>query len=127
VCVACAQRCTGRRRLSAASFWAAVPHYVSLAPSPKAAGALCMRLAELLGTEIDTAELGEAADACVRPVSEAIASDEETAAYVEELERRVDEMDEAEMPSGESLAAELTRFLREREEEGGNGTPPPGD
>src|SRR6478672_9431489 len=113
--------------IASASLWAAVPHYVSLAPSPKAAGALCMRLAELLGTEIDTEELDEAADAYVRQVSEAIASDEETAAYVEELERRVDELDEADIPSGDSLAAELSRFLREREEHGGNGTPSPGD
>ena len=111
--------------IASASLWAAVPHYVSLAPSPKAAGALCMRLAELLGTEIDTAELDEAADAYVRQVSEAIASDEETAAYVEELERRVDELDETDLPSGDSLAAELSRFLREREEQGGNGTPSP--
>ena len=38
-------------------------------------------------------------------------------AYVEELERRVDDARGAEeLPSGESLAAELTRFLREREE-----------
>ena len=51
-------------------------------------------------------------------VSEAIATDEETAAYVEELERRVDELDESDIPSGESLAAELSRFLREREERG---------
>jgi proteasome assembly chaperone (PAC2) family protein len=113
--------------IASASLWAAVPHYVSLAPSPKAAGALCMRLAELLGTEIDTDELDEAAEAYVRQVSEAIASDEETAAYVEELERRVDEMDEADIPSGETLAAELARFLREREEHGGNGTPSPDD
>ena len=62
----------------------------------------------------------------VRPqVSEAIASDEETAAYVEELERRVDELDESDMPSGESLAAELSRFLREREEDGGRASPRP--
>jgi len=113
--------------IPSASLWAAVPHYVSLAPSPKAAGALCMRLAELLGTQIDTEELDEAADAYVRQVSEAIASDEETAAYVEELERRVDELDEADIPSGDSLAAELSRFLREREENGGNGTPASGD
>ena len=112
-----------RANIASASLWAAVPHYVSLAPSPKAAGALCVRLAELLGTDIDIEELDEAADAYVRQVSEAIASDEETAAYVEELERRVDELDEADIPSGESLAAELARFLREREEEGGNGTP----
>ena len=51
-------------------------------------------------------------------VTEAVASDAETAAYVEELERRVDLMEAAEeLPSGESLAAELTRFLRERDEQ----------
>ena len=95
-----------------------MPHYVSLAPSPKAAAALCERLGALLGAEIDTEELDEAAAAYVTQVSEAIASDEETAAYVEELERRVDELDESDIPSGESLAAELSRFLREREERG---------
>ena len=106
-----------RANIPSASLWAAVPHYVSLAPSPKAAAALCERLADLLGAEIDTAELDEAAEAYVRQVSEAIATDEETAAYVEELERRVDELDETDLPSGESLAAELSRFLREREEQ----------
>jgi len=106
-----------RANIPSASLWAAVPHYVSLAPSPKAAAALCARLAGLLGTEIDTAELDEAADAYVHQVSEAIATDEETAAYVEELERRADELDESDIPSGESLAAELSRFLRERDEQ----------
>jgi proteasome assembly chaperone (PAC2) family protein len=107
--------------IPSASLWAAVPHYVSLAPSPKAAGALCDRLATLLGAEIDTTELDDAAEAYVKQVSEAIAADEETAAYVEDLERRADEIDESEIPSGESLAAELSRFLREREERGGDG------
>ena len=32
------------------SLWAAVPHYVSLAPSPRAALALCQRLGDILGT-----------------------------------------------------------------------------
>jgi SepF-like predicted cell division protein (DUF552 family) len=50
-------------------------------------------------------------------VSEAVASDEETAAYVAELEQRADVLDEEEeLPSGESLAAELTKFLRDREQ-----------
>src|SRR3954452_4954779 len=52
-----------RAGIASASLWAAVPHYVSLAPSPKAAAALCERLGALLGTEIDTAELDEAAAA----------------------------------------------------------------
>ena len=113
-----------RADIRSASLWAAVPHYVSLAPSPKAAAALCERLATLLGAGIDTAELDEAADAYVRQVSEAIAGDEETAAYVEELERRADEIDESDLPSGESLAAELSRFLREREESEEHGPGP---
>ena len=103
------------------SLWAAVPHYVSLAPSPRAALALCRRLGELVGTDIDLAELEQAAEEYNEQVTEAVASDAETAAYVEELERRVDLMEAAEdLPSGESLAAELTRFLREREEDDGD-------
>ncbi len=55
-------------------------------------------------------------------MTEAVASDAETSSYVEELERRVDLMEAAEeLPSGESLAAELTRFLRERDEEDDGG------
>ncbi len=51
-------------------------------------------------------------------VSEAVAADEETAAYVDELESRADELeDESDLPSGDALAAELTRFLREREQD----------
>ena len=111
--------------IQSASLWAAVPHYVSLAPSPKAASALCVRLATLLGAEIDTGELDEAADAYVRQVSEAIAADEETAAYVEELERRATSSTRRELPSGESLAAELSRFLREREQGTTAGPAPP--
>lgn len=108
--------------LPAVSLWAAVPHYVSLAPSPRAALALCRRLGELVGTEIDVAELEQAAEEYSEQVTEAVASDAETAAYVEELERRVDLMEAAEeLPSGESLAAELTRFLREREQNGDDG------
>ena len=108
--------------LPAVSLWAAVPHYVSLAPSPRAALALCRRLGELIGADIDLAELEQAGEEYSEQVTEAVASDAETAAYVEELERRVDLMEAAEeLPSGESLAAELTRFLREREQNGGDG------
>jgi hypothetical protein len=97
-----------------------VPHYVSLAPSPRAALALCRRFGELVGAEVDVEELEQAAEEYAEQVTEAVASDAETASYVEELERRVDMMEaaEEEIPSGESLAAELTRFLREREENG---------
>ena len=60
-------------------------------------------------------------------MTRAVASDEDTAAYVEDLERRADSIDslideDDDMPTGESLAAELTRFLHEREQ--GPGDPP---
>ena len=111
-----------RADLPSASLWAAVPHYVSLNPSPKAAQALCERLGRLLGGEIDTGELARAADAYTEQVSEAVAADADTAAYVAELEQRADELaPEGELPTGDMIAAELTRFLRERER--GNGGP----
>jgi predicted ATP-grasp superfamily ATP-dependent carboligase len=110
-----------RADLPSASLWAAVPHYVSLTPSPKAALALCERLGDLLGAEIDTAELEEASENYSEQVSEAVASDPETAAYIEELEQRADTLaEEADLPSGDALAAELTQFLRERENDDGD-------
>jgi proteasome assembly chaperone (PAC2) family protein len=102
--------------LASASLWAAVPHYASLAPSPRAAHALSKRLVELLAVELDLEELETAGDTYVKQVSEAVSSDEETDTYVRELERRADQLEaEAELPSGDTLAAELTRFLREHE------------
>jgi proteasome assembly chaperone (PAC2) family protein len=105
-----------RAELPSASLWAAVPHYASLAASPKGALALCERLAGLLGTEFDLTDLERASAAYESQVSEAVAADEETAAYVQQLEERRDALgEELDVPSGETLAAELTRFLREHE------------
>jgi predicted ATP-grasp superfamily ATP-dependent carboligase len=103
--------------LPSVSLWAAVPHYVSLAPSPRAALALCQRLGDLLETRIDTAELDQAVEAYTDRVTDAVATDEETAEYVQELERRAEMIDEDDLPTGESLAAELSRYLRERDEQ----------
>lgn len=101
------------------SLWSAVPHYVSLAPSPRAAKALCVRLSDLMGVPIPTVELDEAEEEYSSQVSEAVASDPETQAYVEELEQRADSLEsiaeEGQLPSGEALADELTRFLRDRD------------
>jgi len=107
--------------LPSASLWAAVPHYVSLTPSPKAALALCERLGDVIGAPIDTTELAEAAENYSEQVSEAVASDPDTAAYIEELEQRADTLaEEADLPSGDALAAELTQFLRDRERDNGD-------
>ena len=61
----------------------------------------------------------EAEEVYAEQITEAVSSDPDTAAYVEELERRADTIDELvgddDLPTGESLAAELTQFLRDRE------------
>lgn len=103
--------------MPSASLWAAVPHYVSLAASPKAALALCGRLGDLLDAELELADLERASEAYELQVSAVVSQDEETEAYVRDLETRRDALgDELDVPSGDSLAAELTRFLREHEE-----------
>jgi len=113
--------------IASVSLWAAVPHYVSLAPSPRAALALVRRFGELMHIDVDLGELEQAAEEYAEQVSEAVSTDAETAAYVEELEQRVDALaPEGDIPSGESLAAELSRFLREREEENGGADGPAG-
>src|SRR6188508_3562996 len=59
------------------SLWSAVPHYVSLAPSPRAARALCDRLGELLEVKIDLSELEDAEEIYAEQITEAVASDPE--------------------------------------------------
>ncbi len=103
--------------LASASLWAAVPHYVSLAASPKAALALCRRLGDLLQAGFELGDLERAAEAYEQQVTAAVSQDEETEAYVRDLEARRDALgDELDVPSGETLAEELTRFLKEHEE-----------
>ena len=114
------QEACRRAGMKTVSFWAAVPHYVSLTPSPRAALALCERVDQLLGTELDLEELEQAVDSYTESVSEAVAGDDETTSYIEALERQSDsgeppEEYEPDIPSGESLAAELAKFLRDRE------------
>lgn len=110
-----------RAGIPSVSLWAAVPHYVQLAPSPRAAKALCERLAGVLGVEIDVTDLADAEGEYVEHVSDAVSGDAEMTAYVEELEHRADSLDwldeTGDLASGERLADEITRFLSEREDE----------
>jgi proteasome assembly chaperone (PAC2) family protein len=119
--------------LPAASFWAAVPHYVHQLPSPKAALALVERSAALLGAPCDPLALRTAAAEYERQVSERVADDEDAAAYVAQLEDAEDleagETDGPGLPpaggapplhpgSADELAAEVERFLRDHRREG---------
>lgn len=98
--------------IPALSLWAAVPHYVSQSPSPKATVALLRRVEDLLDLALDFGELEEAARAWETTVDELAAEDGDIAEYVRSLEERsVTELPEA---SGEVIAEEFERFLRRR-------------
>ncbi|MFC7217904.1 PAC2 family protein [Streptomyces polyrhachis] len=101
------------------SLWAAVPHYVSQPPNPKAALSLLNRLEDLLGIRIPLGDLPEDARAWQRGVDQLAAEDSEVAEYVQSLEEA---RDTAELPeaSGEAIAKEFERYLRRRD-----GTSPP--
>ena len=100
--------------LQSASLWAAVPHYVAATPSPKATLALVRRTASLLSTPVLTDDLEQRALDYERQVSEVVATDDDVAAYVHRLEQSADADDPLELQSGDALAAELERFLREQ-------------
>lgn len=110
----------GRAGIDSASLWAAVPHYLTVAPNPKAALALIEKASELVGVPTDTGELSRAVTAYENRASEIVAADEDVRAYVRLLEERIDEraredqIEESELPSGDALAEELERFLRDR-------------
>ena len=104
--------------IPAASIWAAVPHYVAVSPNPKATFALLRKLESLIEIAIDAAELEEASIDYERQVSQAADLDPDVRAFVEQLERSSDAnqlaTDDASIPSGEVLAREFQRFLRQR-------------
>ncbi len=104
--------------LPSASLWATVPHYVAAAPNPKAALALVRRLERLVGVTVDASELESASVDYERQVSLAVQSDPDVQAFVERLEKAAEEdeepVDPTQLPSGDSLAREFQRFLRQR-------------
>jgi predicted ATP-grasp superfamily ATP-dependent carboligase len=100
-----------RAQLRSASLWAATPHYISANPNPRAAVALLERLADLVGTPPPSSDLVRAASEYAVRVAAAVADDPELAAYVEQLESAADVDDP---PTGEDLARDFERYLREQ-------------
>jgi predicted ATP-grasp superfamily ATP-dependent carboligase len=100
-----------RAGLRSASLWAATPHYISATPNPRAAVALLERLAELAGTPGPSGDLLRAASEYAVRVAAAVADDPDLAAYVEQLESAADAEDPV---TGEDLARDFERFLREQ-------------
>ncbi|MFC7406810.1 PAC2 family protein [Georgenia alba] len=117
----------GEQDMHTLSVWAAVPHYVSQPPSPKATLALLLRLEELVGEPLPVGDLPEDARAWQAGVDELAGQDPDVAEYIQQLE---EVKDTAELPeaSGEAIAREFERYLRRRDLPGGkdkgDGGPP---
>lgn len=104
-----------RRGIDAISLWAAVPHYASNAPSPKASLALINSLEDFLDISIPPGSLQIDSDEWEKSVDELAAEDSDVAEYVKALEQS---KDAAELPevSGDVIAKEFERYLRRQSE-----------
>lgn len=111
-------RCA-RAGIDSASLWAAIPHYLSVTPNPKGALALVDKVVALTGISADVSDLERAGRAYDERVTEVVGSDEDVQGYVRLLEERSDERfegtDLGDLPTGDALADELERFLRDRD------------
>lgn len=103
--------------LTTLGLWARVPHYVA-GDYPAASSALVRRFADHLGLEIDTDELDTAAEEHHGRLHEAAEGSPEVLSHIEALEGAYD-ADVADdtgisgpLPTGDQIAAELERFLR---------------
>ncbi|MBW3595019.1 MAG: PAC2 family protein [Actinobacteria bacterium] len=107
----------GSAGIPSASLWAAVPHYLAVSPNPKAALALVEKATDLIGVGAEIDDLVSATSIYEERVSEIVAADDDVQAYVKLLEERSDEreqLDPDDLPSGDALAAELERYLRDQ-------------
>lgn len=102
-----------RRGIDAISLWAAIPHYASAPPSPKATLALINALEDFLNISIPLADLAEQARMWESGIDELTQEDAELGEYVRQLEAS---KDETELPeaTGEAIAREFERYLRRR-------------
>ncbi|HEV8424238.1 MAG TPA: PAC2 family protein [Actinomycetes bacterium] len=103
--------------------WAALPHYLNLAPNPWGAMALIQELGRLLPMAVDTTAIAGQTEAFDTAVADLVEENPELAGYIERLEADADEGDEegdaedgspglADLPP-EELVAEVERYLRD--------------
>jgi proteasome assembly chaperone (PAC2) family protein len=111
------ERRAALRGLPALGLWAQVPHYVSAMPYPAASLALLQGANRVTGLDLPLGSLPDLADQSRRRIDELIAQNPEHLAMLEQLEAQAEQQatDTAlQATSGDELAAELERFLREQ-------------
>ena len=97
------------------SVWASVPHYVHNSSNPKAALGFLNQLEALVGVSYTGSALAEQAFEWERSIDEVAENDEELASYITQLESNRDALD-SEEASGDALARELEKYLKNRPE-----------
>ena len=107
------------RGISSASLWAAIPHYVAAVPNPKAALALLRRLEGVTGIALEASELEDAMERFESQIDRAVAANPEIEDLVRRLEsQQADDLElPQDVPSGDTLARDFQRFLRQRGED----------
>ncbi|MGH2687104.1 MAG: PAC2 family protein, partial [Actinomycetota bacterium] len=128
------ERQCGDSGMPALGLWAQVPHYAAAMPYPAAGAALVEGLSLVAGLSLDAGPLHGAAATTRARLDALIEQNAEHQALVRQLEEQVDAASAAEpdagetgfrlsgdsyppgmqVPSGDELAAELERFLREQ-------------
>ena len=105
-----------KRGIDAISLWAAVPHYASQSPSPKASLALINALEDFLEIDLPLGELPVESTQWEAAFDSMAKEDSDIAEYIKSLEESKDatEIPEA---SGESIAKEFERYLRRRSQD----------
>jgi proteasome assembly chaperone (PAC2) family protein len=99
--------------LPTVSLWGAAPHYLPTGTNPKVALSLLRKLEQVLEVPIDTDDVETAVAIWEKQVREAVEEDENLVAYVARLEEAAAEAGLGRIPSGDQLAEELERFLRD--------------
>ncbi len=102
--------------LPAVGLWAQVPHYASAMPYPAAAAALIDGLGQVAGLSFGTGNLIEDATQTRTRLDDLVANSPEHLDLVRQLEEQVDTIAEGSITemSGDELAAEFERFLRDQ-------------
>ena len=104
--------------LPAVGLWAQVPHYAATMPFPQAGAVLLESLGAIAGLHFDRSTLEEEGRQSNQRLDDLVGNSTEHTEMVRQLEHHVDAL-EAEgqmLASGDELAAELERFLRDQTE-----------
>lgn len=117
-----------RQQFTSASVWANIPYYISATPNPKGILAVARRGLDIVGLPAYLPEMEEEARDFDMRVAEAIADDPKIAAHVKNLERQAARAEQPrprvspasdEPISGDDLAAQFERYLREQRRDQG--------